>query len=888
MKEKKLSVAGLLAQVVLTGLVTVTPWMFGGVYVDTQVWLFAGVLIALACWLTKELTSRRHCTVLPMAIVPLACAVGIGILQLIPLQGRTRALLSPFGTQLREQLQSEESPSEGSLVANLGIGARAERQPISLYPASTRRDLALFGLGAAAFVLGAALFCTPQAQMWLCGLIALNGAALAFFAMVQRLTCNNLLYWTFPPVQGGSPFGPFVNQNNAGGFLNLCLAGAVGSTVWAVDRARSSGSSTEAVPLTENRTLLARAWWRSSGLLARLEGAVLFTVAFTVCIVAGILCSLSRGAGIAMIGATIVGTLAVFCARRRRLRVWGIGIVAMAGLALVGWVGMRDSVHARFATLLDQEAMSQHGLLLHWPSGLNAVPDFWLAGSGLGTYRYVYGLYQERLQESWFYHAENQYLETLVDGGIVALGLMLSMIALVGIAGWRLLRTDSDASTFAFGIVGIFMLSGQAIAVLFDFGLYIPANMLLFALLCGAVSGRAAELAKRERSAERRLPTILLALPGGRWVTTSLAALLLAANVLGCLEIRRAAATEVALRGMPLDEMPAEALPDVLMERLGRLEAAIEDRGDDADAQHGAASLWTELYRARAFEQLRAEGIPGSDDDVLWLATSPMVIHGRAHDFARHDLSSELEKLRAEPVIRDHLHKALARLVLARRACPLLPEVHLAVAELCFLTIDPADDQVHIDRARRLVPADPGLLFRCGLLELQAGRCDSAYEDWRQSLTLSLRCLDDVLAIAGQDLERPGVIEKLLPDSPGLLVQLARQRYRAEQHAPLRRLLVRRAEALAEQGALPQDELYYLRGSIFGLKEVYPKAIENYARAVALRPEDVVWRYELALLLEREGRFGEAHRQATRCARLDPRRREYRDLLQRIHQTRLR
>ncbi len=63
----------------------------------------------------------------------------------------------------------------------------------------------------------------------------------------------------------------------------------------------------------------------------------------------------------------------------------------------------------------------------------------------------------------------------------------------------------------------------QVIAGAFDFSLYLPANMLLMALLTGAVTGWAA------REARGRF----LRLPGTRWVLPSLVAMLAVLNVWG-------------------------------------------------------------------------------------------------------------------------------------------------------------------------------------------------------------------------------------------------------------------------------------------------------------------------------------------------------------------
>ncbi len=875
-----ISIVELLAQLVLISMVTVTPWLFGGVQAGVQVWLFVGVMVALACWLAKYFIDRSMSTVLPVAIVPLICAMGLGVFQLVPLDTGLNDFLSPGKAQLSDIVPSEQHPSaDASLTENFGIAATAERQPLSLYPASTWHDLALLVLAIAVFLLGAVFFKTQLAQIRLCGLIAVNGAALAFWGLVQQLT-NGQLYWRMSPTGDGGPFGLFVNKNNAAGFLLLCLAGAVGMTVWVVTRQGTSSSGTSKDQLREKDRLSAKPRQRWLEFLAHLNALTIVSLSLVVIIVTGILCSLSRGAWIAMIGATILTTLIVYCARRRTARLWWIGVAAMTGLALVGWLGMSDSVHARFATLFDQETISQ-ARIPHWGDGLKAAADFWPLGSGLGTYRYVYGPYQQRLDEAWYYHAENQYLEALVEGGIVGLGLMLLMIGLVGMSAWRLLRDDPGARTFAFGVAGIFALTGQAIHAFFDFALYIPANMVLFALLCGSISGRAAHLAQNGLSPR------FFALPRTRSLAMLLAASLLVAGFWGCLEIRQVATVEGALKNTRFVQTPSGATPEALQAAIKQLSVALEQREDDAEAHHRMAELWVHLYRIRAYEQLRREAAPGADDRSLWQLTSPIVLHGRAHQFVHNNRMPELERLRSEPVVRNHLAHALRHLILARRCCALLPRLHLTTAALSVLAVDPSDDRIHLERVRQLAPSDPHLLFQCGVLEMNAGRAERAYESWRGCLALGSRYRSDILRFVGRQLAHPQTIEKLLPDSPALLIQLGRERYGDDEHDNIRHMLAQRAEDLIEQGNYPEDERRYLHGSVCALKKLYPQAIENYSRAVKLRLHEAGWRYELALALKQEGMLGKAHEQARLCARMEPDNRKYRTLLEEINHTRL-
>jgi hypothetical protein len=90
----------------------------------------------------------------------------------------------------------------------------------------------MLSLAVATFLLGAIVLADRMAFAVVGVVVALNGAALAFFGLVQQLTWNGQLFWSIPLTRGGAPFASYVNRNNAAGFLNMCLACAVGLTVW--------------------------------------------------------------------------------------------------------------------------------------------------------------------------------------------------------------------------------------------------------------------------------------------------------------------------------------------------------------------------------------------------------------------------------------------------------------------------------------------------------------------------------------------------------------------------------------------------------------------------------------------------------------------------------
>ncbi len=126
------------------------------------------------------------------------------------------------------------------------------------------------------------------------------------------------------------------------------------------------------------------------------------------------------------------------------------------------------------------------GRVANWQESLRSVADFWRVGAGLGTYQDIYLLYQNRFSPVWFYHAENQFLQALVEGGVPALLALLAQIGWLGyLAVWLSRRGGVD---YAFGIGGLTCLVGQVVAGSFDFGLYHPANFLLMSAVCGSLA----------------------------------------------------------------------------------------------------------------------------------------------------------------------------------------------------------------------------------------------------------------------------------------------------------------------------------------------------------------------------------------------------------------
>jgi O-antigen ligase len=847
---------------VALAMVAITPWAFGGVSRGFQVYLFWAAGLGIGLWMAAVVlrlgqTESRVIRV-PWMLIPLCAAIVLGAVQLLPL-----------GKPASEVVATDVLQRSATL---------------SFYPASTRLDLAGLVLATVLFAIGAWLFQDRRTQLWLWGTLALNGAALAFFGIAQKLSWNGRLFWTVEVTSGGQPFASFVNRNNSAGFLNLCLAAAIGLLAWTMQHDVGQGAQTHPV---RERWRLKPAWGAS--LLAGFGKLTTWQLAAGVCatlIMAGIWCSLSRGGILSMAGAGLITAVAFVRQHRNRLPVMAASVTALAlSICLLSWLGLQDSVEGRLATL-NAGSLGTDARLRNWRDALGAVRDFGLGGTGLGTYRYVYLPYERTNSTVWFHHAENQYLEALIEAGAAGLALMLAAIGLMALAILGLLRSTSLRNSDGVAFVGLFALAAQCLHAVTDFGLYVPANLLAFALICGAVAGRAGRLQVRGT---------LLKLPASWYLTPRLVGLLALAGILsneivGLNEVSAAAATDAA--GLKTDRL-AEADSYTATEldaHLNRLQLVLPQRPDDALLHRALAQLWIYRYRQQAFAVLQAHAESTLTDAEQWRATDLGLLHREVNRLRQAGDQPALQKLVEDPLIQQNLVPALRHLQAAQACCPLLSNLDLPLAALAFLQNPQSPEgAVHIQHSALIAPSDPDVLFQAGALASQAGLEELAWNLWRRSLQLEPRSLSQVLTLANGKVTIPQLLDKLLPDSPELLLGLARGDASIQVGDAERASLVQRAKQLLteQKGHSPDARWHYASAGLLRLENHPEAATDAYRLALRLKPDAQDWRREFAEFLEREDKIDEALQQARLCAWAAPDNAGVQQLVVRLNRTKL-
>ncbi|MBI2478557.1 MAG: O-antigen ligase family protein [Planctomycetia bacterium] len=636
------------------------PWLFGGVHLSSQL-LLAGCL-SLALLVCIVVISDNRCS-LPLTLVPLLLAIGLGVVQQFPL-GSALGLVSPRAQTLWSGPTRENTSSEDGFALEIGESPARGGSTISLYPLSTRHDVTRLLMAVAVFFVSSQLFSHRKWQRPLFGVLAANGAVFAFFGIAQQLVWNGQIYGRVSLTQGGRPFAAFVNSNNAGEFLNLCLAAAIGFTLYAFSRdSQPSASGRSQV----GSNWLLDAYHRALDGIAKLDAPKLLSLVMLVLIFAGLLCTLSRGAWLAMLVATAVVAALWAASRRVAYVAWTLVLVIGLGIGLVDWLGRTDAISARWGSLQSQLSDPSDGRLAHWPDGLRAGSDFWRLGSGLGTYRHVYRPYSET-DRVWFYHAENQFVEAFCEGGVIGLALLLMAIVTVALASRNLLRARSLERRIC-GVVGIYALVSQSVQACFDFGLYLPANMALFALLCGTVTGANALLRQRNPSRWRE---VITGLTQRTDMQVGFATLLFCGMLLSVVDLNQGRAVEAALQESQAADVNSEDSLVFITSQIGKLSAALASCPGHAEGQQRLAQLWVHRYRLRTVRQLEALAPEGTRHEDLWALTFPLVVQGTVQQYAKEGRTIELENLRRSAPVQIDLKNASRALLRAIGGCPLL------------------------------------------------------------------------------------------------------------------------------------------------------------------------------------------------------------------------
>jgi hypothetical protein len=186
---------------------------FGAVYPWAYWPLAAASVLVFACAIGSSTAPR---SVPPAALIAALCVLGVAIaLQLVPLPVGVLAAISPGTMRALEQL-------DPAVAAHL-----AKSHSISLDPAQTLRGLALFGADCL-LTIGCARLFSVRGSRGVAEALTAIAVALALDGIVQQALFNGKIYGFWSSLEGGDPYGPFVNRNHFAGWMLMALPVTLG------------------------------------------------------------------------------------------------------------------------------------------------------------------------------------------------------------------------------------------------------------------------------------------------------------------------------------------------------------------------------------------------------------------------------------------------------------------------------------------------------------------------------------------------------------------------------------------------------------------------------------------------------------------------------------
>ena len=412
--------------VLLLGLLGAAPLLAGAVHEPVFVPLVAGCAVAGLLALGRAAGGER--APLPGGRLLLALHALV-LLQLVP---RPPAVLRVL------------SPGSFSFYNDPLLVPLAAWKPISVSPPDTLRGLAfLAGFSLLYLAVFREMAEGPWRRRLLLTVVGV-GVALTVVAFLQAASPEpRKIYGLWRPRWDWAVFGPYVNRNHFAGYLVMAAPLAVGFALEAISRLRAAW---------ERRR---RGWL----LLGEREGnAVVRWSAVVMVIVAGLLASQSRGG----ISAFAFSSLALPLASRRRRRT-ALGVALLVGLGVV-WIGVGGVLSAF-------ETRGIRGSRLDlWRDMLPMAPRFPVFGVGWNAFATAYPWYQTVWKTEWIGEAHNDYLQALLDGGLVGAVLVAGLLAVV----FRGALARAARSPLDLGLFGALL--GFALHELVDFNGQIPAN----------------------------------------------------------------------------------------------------------------------------------------------------------------------------------------------------------------------------------------------------------------------------------------------------------------------------------------------------------------------------------------------------------------------------
>lgn len=299
--------------------------------------------------------------------------------------------------------------------------------------------------------------------------IAIAGGIYALYGIILQLTESETILWLNERLYSDSVSSTFINRNSYATYAGIGIIVSMALFFTALFKdVRKSNHRQFYFTLINNFT----------------KKAVIFLV-IVILLIAALIMTHSR-AGIACVSIgciSFVGMLTLTKSAKGHRFITAI-FTAFLMLTFILALSVGGNVVSKRFSVLDQEITMRGDI---YATTLNAIKDFPVLGSGLGTFENIFSMYRDTRFPKWLSlrmdHAHNTYLETMLELGIPAfLLLAVSIISILTICFKGLITRQRNAIFPAIALAVSIVIWLHA---LFDFSIEMPAIAITYAAILG-------------------------------------------------------------------------------------------------------------------------------------------------------------------------------------------------------------------------------------------------------------------------------------------------------------------------------------------------------------------------------------------------------------------
>ena len=414
--------------------------------------------------LPKALINNKKMIAL-FAAIPLWSA-----LQLIPLPPEIITLISPH--------------HQNYIVAN-------QWQSLSLDTGSTLYKLQKSIAYCLFFILSLAIINTPHRLNTTAQLLVITGVLQAVYGVLVILggSSFDILHTKIISTQhNSSASGTFINRNNFAGYLEMCIALGIGLLI-------------SQILVNKSKFAGFRASIRNF-LITMLSGKARLRV-FLALMVVGLVLSHSRMGNTAFFASLgICGAVGLWLYKKhhqaKSLALLFGSLIAIDVLIVSSWFGLE-----KLAKRLETTDAQREERIYVFQSSFETMQDFWLTGSGTGSFYSIFPNYRDNDSFYFYDFAHNDYLQLWIEYGLIGLSLFALIVILSFIKAIKAQKYRHTAILKGMGFASMMAIMSLMLHATTEFNFHIPANALLFTLIC-AIACISADMEYQEHEPKKR------------------------------------------------------------------------------------------------------------------------------------------------------------------------------------------------------------------------------------------------------------------------------------------------------------------------------------------------------------------------------------------------